>query len=191
MLKIGPSTFFERWRWNKKISVTPWGRCNPLSIVTPIHCQLQHSPERYGINAIMSVDEVLNEDRELKNNRPVMPCSNEIWRSLSEVHPGVDQNEAAGWDDIDTKSQTVWRTMYEMMEAEDYDCSGIGPQLAAHLWKTFALSRMTYSLEVFQLSEKDIAQVEQLQRPIFRRILKLTVNTLLTTVYGLLGIYVP
>ena len=107
------------------------------------------------------------------------------------MHPGVDQNEAAGWDDIDTKSQTVWRTMYEMMEAEVYDCSGIGPQLAAHLWKTFALSRMVYSLEVFQLIEKEIAQVEQLQRPILRRILKLTVNTSLTTVYGLLGINVP
>ena len=45
-----------------------------------------------------------------------MPGSNEIWRSLSEVHLGVDRNEAAGWDDMDTKSQTVWSTMYEMME---------------------------------------------------------------------------
>ena len=75
-----------------------------------------------------------------------------------------------------------------MMGTGSFGCSGIAPPLVAHLWKTFALPRMLYSLEVFQLVEKDITQLEQLQRSTLRRIRNLPVNTSLTAVYGLLGL---
>ena len=84
--------------------------------------------------------------------------------SQSEVHLGMDRNEAGRVNIV----QIGRRTMYAMMGVGAYGCSGITPPLAAHL-----LSRTIYSLEVFQLSGKDISQ---LQRSILRRILNLPVN---------------
>ena len=110
-----------------------------------------------------------------------------INRSSFEVHLGVDRNQS-GRIDIEARVQTGRRTMYAMMGADAFGCSGVAPPLVAHLWKTFALPRMLYSLEVFQLAEKDITQLEQLQRSTLRRILNLPVNTSLTAVYGLLGL---
>ena len=79
----------------------------------------------------------------------------------------MDRNEAGRVNIV----QTGRRTMYAMMGAGAYGCSGITPPLAAHL-----LPRTIYCLEVFQLSGKDISQLEQLQRSILRRILNLPVN---------------
>ena len=72
--------------------------------------------------------------------------------------------------------------MYAMMGAGAHGCSGVTPPLADHLWKTFALPRMTYSLEVLHLSEREVVQLEQLQRSTLRRILDLPVNAPLTAV---------
>ena len=61
------------------------------------------------------------------------------------------------------------------------------PPLVANLWKTYALSRMVYGLEVFNLSNKDILQLEQIQRTVLRQIQSFPINTSLVAVYGLLG----
>ena len=49
--------------------------------------------------------------------------------------------------------------MYAMMGVGAYGSSGVTPPLVAHLWKTYALLRMVYGLEVFNLSNKDILQL--------------------------------
>ena len=102
--------------------------------------------ERYIINAKKSVDVMLNEDPKPRENRPVILGSHEICKSQSKVHLGVNCNEA-GRVDFD-------------IQAGAYGCSGVTTPLAAHICKTFALPRMTYSLElhVFQLCEEEIAQ---------------------------------
>ena len=115
--------------------------------------------EHYGINATKSADVALNEEIMAIEDRPVMLGNDVIDRSKSEVYLGVDRNEA-GSVDIGVRVQTGRRTMYTMVGAGAYGCSGVTPPLAAHLWRTFALPRMTYSLEVFQLSEKDVTQPE-------------------------------
>ena len=62
------------------------------------------------------------------------------------------------------------------------------PPLVAHLWKIYALPRMTYGLEVFELSIKDVHQLEQFQRTMLRLIQNFPINTAISAVYGLLGI---
>ena len=75
-----------------------------------------------------------------------------------------------------------------MMGAGAYGSSGVTPPLVAHLWKTYALPRMVYGLEVFNLSNKDILQLEQLQRTVLRQIQSFPINTSLVAVYSLLGV---
>ena len=110
-----------------------------------------------------------------------------IDQSPSEVHLGVDRN-AKGQVDIAARVQTGRRTMYAMMGAGAFGSSGVAPPLMAHLWKIYALPRMTYGLEVFSLSTDDIMQLEQLQRKVIRQIQSFSINTTLTAVYDLLGI---
>ncbi|MEW8544375.1 MAG: reverse transcriptase family protein, partial [Candidatus Thiodiazotropha sp.] len=143
--------------------------------------------ERYCINASKSADVVLYGGKKVVDNGTVRLGGDVINRSPSEVHLGVDRNQS-GRVDIEARVQTGRRTMYAMMGAGAFGCSGVAPPLVAHLWKTFALPRMLYSLEVFQLAERDITQLERLQRSTLRRILNLPVNVALTAVYGLLGL---
>ena len=48
--------------------------------------------ERYSISAIKSADVVLNVDLKPKDTRAVMLSGDQICRSQSEVHLGVDRN---------------------------------------------------------------------------------------------------
>ena len=77
----------------------------------------------------------------------------DIGRSPTEVHLGVNRN-AKGQVDIAARVQTGRRTMYAMMGAGAYGSSGVTPPLVTHLWKTYALPRMVYGLEVFNLPTK-------------------------------------
>ena len=62
----------------------------------------------------------------------------------------VDRN-LSGTLDIAAKIQTGRRTMHALMGAGAYGCSGVTPLIVPHLWKIYALPRMTYGLEVFEL----------------------------------------
>ena len=66
--------------------------------------------EHYNINATKA-DIVLNHGRTATDGKPVMLRGDEICRSKTEVHLGVDRNEAAGVD-IGARVQTGRRTMY-------------------------------------------------------------------------------
>ena len=46
--------------------------------------------------------------------------------------------------------------MYALMGAGAYGCSGFTAPLIAHLRRVYALTRMTYGLEVFTLNSKTI-----------------------------------
>ena len=142
--------------------------------------------EHYTINAQKSAEVDLNEDASLDEDLVTLG-GEDIGRSPTEVHLGVNRN-AKGQVDIAARVQTGRRTMYAMMGAGAYGSSGVTPPLVAHLWKTYALPRMVYGLEVFNLSNKDILQLEQLQRTVLRQIQSFPINTSLVAVYGLLGV---
>ena len=60
--------------------------------------------------------------------------------------------------------------------------------MSSKMWKTFALPRMLYRLEVCNLRQSDIEQLESVQRGILRRIQCLPDRVAIVAVYGLLGI---
>ena len=142
--------------------------------------------EHYTINAQKYAEVDLNEDTS-PDEGPVTLGGENIDRSPTEVHLGVNRN-AKGQIDIAARVQTGRRTMYAMMVADAYGSSGVTPPLVTHLWKTYALPGMVYVLEVFNLSNKDILQLEHLQRTVLRQIQSFPINTSLVAVYGLLGV---
>ncbi|MEW8547288.1 MAG: reverse transcriptase family protein, partial [Candidatus Thiodiazotropha sp.] len=144
--------------------------------------------EHYFINAQKSAEVDLHKlaRRGLADDAPTLG-DDRIQNSASEVHLGVDRNHA-GNVDIAARVQMGRRTMYAMMGAGAYGCSGVAPTVIAHLWKVFALPRMLYGLETYNLRSKDVQQLEQLQRSVIKRIQCLPINTATTAAYGLLGI---
>ena len=73
------------------------------------------------------------------------------------------------------------------MGAGAYGNSGLNPPVSFHMWKTFALPRMLYGLEVFNLKRSDTVQLESIQKSILRRLQYLPNNTANVAVYCLLG----
>ena len=56
--------------------------------------------------------------------------------------------------------------MYSLMGAGAYGNSGLNPLVSSKTWKTFALPRMLYGLEVYNLRQL----LDSVQREILRRI---------------------
>ena len=102
--------------------------------------------------------------------------ADKIQKSNSEVHLGADRNHA-GTVDISARVQIGRRTMYVMMGAGAYGCSGVAPKVIDHLWRVFALPRMCCGLETYCLRSTDVQQLEQLQRSLMKRIQFLPINT--------------
>ena len=115
--------------------------------------------ERYGINAQKSTEVDLVVDKTGSSGGILTLGGDPIEPSPSEVHLGVDRN-LSGTLIIAAKIQTGQRTMYALMGAGAYRCSCVTPPQVSHLWKIYALPRMTHGLEVFELTAKDLHQLE-------------------------------
>ena len=88
--------------------------------------------EHYFINVQKSAEVDLNKvARHCENQMPSLGAD-KIPKSESEVHLGVDRNHA-GTVDISAWVQMGRRTMYAMMGAGAYGCSGFAPTVIAHL----------------------------------------------------------
>ena len=79
------------------------------------------------------------------------------------------------------------KTLYSLMGTGAYGNSGLNPPVSFHMWKTFALPRMLYGLEVSNLRRSDTVQLEPLQRSILRRLQCFSNNTANVAVYCQLG----
>ena len=55
--------------------------------------------------------------------------------------------------------------------------NGIHPEVSIHLWSVYAIPRLTYGLEIYQLNQINIKQIELCQKQILRNILHLPVST--------------
>ena len=78
--------------------------------------------------------------------------------------------------------------MFSIMGAGAYGNSGMNPLISFYMWKTFALPRMLYSLEISKLRYSDTMQLDALQRSVLRRLQCLPNNTANVAVYCLLGV---
>ena len=106
--------------------------------------------------------------------------------TLQTIHLRIDRN-LGSQTDIKKKVQHSRRAMYSLMGAGAYGNSGLNPQVSIHMWKTFALPRMLYGLEISRLRNSDTMQLEALQRSILRRLQCLPSNTANVAVNCLLG----
>ena len=145
----------------------PFGHISSLSSDPPYDCQVLLGRERYDINTTKSAEVVLNDDIKSPEEGNLLYGTGRIARSGSEVHLGIDRNSAAIVD-VEARVQTGRRTMYAVMGASAYGCSGVTAPLTAHIRRVYALPRMTYGLEDFTLNSKAIHLMEKMQRSIIR-----------------------
>ena len=143
--------------------------------------------ERYLINAQKSVEVLLGLFKKLLDMEQVTLDDIPIPQESDTVHLGVSRN-LKGNGNTEKKAQIGRRTMYALMGAGAYGNSGLNPLVSSKMWKTFALPRMLYGLEVCNLRQADIEQLESVQRGILRRIQCLPDRVAIAAVYGLLGI---
>ena len=146
--------------------------------------------QRYGIQTTKSSNLPLHlciESKKSSNDSIVTLDGEEIPNVTETIHLGIDRN-LGSQTDIKKKVQLGRRAMYSLMGAGAYGNSGLNPQVSIHMWKTFALPRMLYGLEISRLRNSDTMQLEALQRSILRRIQCLPNNTANVAVYCLLGV---
>ena len=127
------------------------------------------------------------ESKKSSNDSIVTLDGEEIPNVAETIHLGIDRN-LGSQTDIKKKVQLGRRAMYSLMGAGAYGNSGLNPQVSIHMWKTFALPRMLYGLEISRLRNSDTMQLEALQRSILRRLQCLPNNTANVAVYCLLGV---
>ena len=124
--------------------------------------------ECYLINAQKSVEVLLSLFKKLLDMEQVTLDDIPIPQESDTVHLGVDRN-LKGNGNTEKKAH-IGRRMYALMGAGAYGNSGLNPLVSSKMWKTFALPRMLYGLEVCNLHQADIEQLESVQRGILRRI---------------------
>ena len=145
--------------------------------------------ERYGIQTTKSSSLPLHLSTESKKNSTdtcVTLDGEQIPSVLETVHLGIDRNTRS-LVDIKKKLQLGRRSLYSLVGTGAYGNSGLNPSVSFHIWKTFALPRMLYGLEVSNLRRSDTMQLESLQRSILRRLQCLPNNTANVAVCCLLG----
>ena len=126
--------------------------------VFPQICSLSSSAnkgrERYLINAQKSVEVLLSLFKKLLDMEQVTLDDILIPQESDTVHLGVDRN-LKGNGNTEKKAQIGQRTMYALMGAGAYGSCGLNPLVSSKMWKTFALPRMLYGLEVCNLRHEE------------------------------------
>lgn len=142
--------------------------------------------ERYLINAQKSVEILLSIIRMLLDSDQLTLDSIPIPQEAETVHLGINRSlKATG--DVEKKAQLGRRTMYSLMGAGAYGNSGLNPSVSCKLWRTFALPRMLYGLEVCSLRQADVGILEGVQKGILRRLQCLPDRAANVAVHCLLG----
>ena len=140
----------------------------------------------YFINAQKSAEVDLNEDAKKTSVKQIPTLGSErIEKSDSEMHLGVDMN-CADTADIKTRMQMVRRTMYAMMGAAAYGCSGVTHPTPGRFSSLEGICSTENAVWLggFCLSNKDVFYLEQLQRAFMKRIQCPPINTATSAAYG-------
>ena len=167
------------------LAATTWRPCqkSPVSADDNGYCRILQEQRkiRYPDNQVLSMESKKN-----STDTCVTLDGEQIPSVFETVHLGIDRNTRS-LVDIKKKLQLGRGTLYSLMGAGAYGNSGLNPPVSFHMWKTFALPKMLYGLEVSYLRRSDTVQLESLQRSILRRLQCLPNNTDNVTVYCLLG----
>ena len=118
---------------------------------------------------------------------PELNFGDEIISETTETkHLGIKRNEKNKVD-IPERIRCARGTIYSLLGAGLNVRRGFSPLVAYKLWRTYAIPRCIYGLEVMKLTKTDSDMIESAQRKILRQIQGLPNNTSNTAVYILLG----
>ena len=122
-----------------------------------------------------------------KNAEYTLKLGNDcIKRSSTTKHLGIkrqDNNKV----DIVERVKSGRATIYGLLGAGLHVRKGFSPIVAHNLWRTYAVPRCLYGLEIMNLTKKDQDMLEMAQRKILRQIQGLPPNTASVATYVLLG----
>lgn len=115
--------------------------------------------------------------------------NNPIEVSMVEKHLGINRDPSGkATATVDENIKNTRRCMYAMCGVGSHGLNGQHPEVSAKLYKTYALPRLTYGLELMTLSKANIRKLELCQREILRRIEHLPQGTANCALCLLLGI---
>jgi hypothetical protein len=101
------------------------------------------------------------------------------------VHLGILRNQNNRVD-IENRLGTARQTIYALLGPGLHARKGFSPVVALHIWKTFAIPRCLYGIEVQFTTNQDITKLELLQRKILKHLQGLPDRTSVA-VYSLIG----
>ncbi|VDI56365.1 Hypothetical predicted protein [Mytilus galloprovincialis] len=101
-------------------------------------------------------------------------------------HLGIKRNEQ-NRANISERIRTGRATIYSLLGAGLHVRRGFSPMVAYKLWRTYAVPRSIYGLEVMNLLAKEKDMLELAERKILRQIQGLPNNTANMAVYTLVG----
>jgi hypothetical protein len=102
------------------------------------------------------------------------------------VHLGILRNQNNRVD-IENRLGTARKTIYALLGPGLHARKGFSPVVALHIWKTFAVPRCLYGIEVQFTTNQDITKLELLQRKILKHLQGLPDRTSTVAVYSLIG----
>lgn len=111
---------------------------------------------------------------------------NTIKPTYETKHLGIKRNDKNKVD-IPDRIRTGRATIYSLLGAGLHVRRGFSPAVAHKLWRTYAIPRCIYGLEIMSLTNKDHEMLELAQRKILRQLQGLPNNTANTAVYVMIG----
>lgn len=116
----------------------------------------------------------------------LVTLKNTIKPTYETKHLGTKRNDKNKVD-IPDRIRTGRATIYSLLGAGLHVRRGFSPAVAHKLWRTYAIPRCIYGLEIMSLTNKDHEMLELAQRKILRQLQRLPNNTANIAVYVMIG----
>lgn len=107
------------------------------------------------------------------------------------THLGVQYNMESSsitTPTIDSRLNTARKTTYALMGSGFHGVKGLKPSVSLHIFETYVIPRMTYSLEALNISTTDMKRLEVHQRSTIRQLQSLPTRSANCALYILFGI---
>ena len=141
--------------------------------------------ELVKINSAKS-DIIIYDSKKCKEEMDLKLGDGQINRATSTKHLGIIRQENNKIS-ITERIQLGRATIYSLLGAGLHVRKGFSPIVAYKLWKTYAVPRCIYGMEIMNINQKEMELLETAQRKILRQIQGLPQNVANTATYMLVG----
>ena len=113
-------------------------------------------------------------------------CNSKIEETNSTVHLGITRNTN---DKIDIESliRCGRQTLYSLFGSGMHGRNGLNPIISKHIWSTYIIPRLTYGLEIVNITDKQIQQINSFQLKSLKQLQWLPDRCANVAVYLLVG----